>query len=320
MAVRKELIVENVKRFCDRAKALEGGVLPHAIREIDSFVRYGSSPDDYFRYEFYKKSHLEQKKFITYRRSRQIIQRYNDPAYTETFQNKVKFYQFFSDMIHREYLDLREATQDQFESFLTRHGAVLIKPSSGSQGNGVYRLTLEDYRNGACSLELPQDYLAEEILQQHSDMKKLNPSSVNTVRVLTFFGEIIACTLRIGSKGAVADNMHMEGLGAHLDVDTGIIDTAGRNYQFTKYLFHPDTNEKLVGFSVPHWDAVREIATTAAARIPNVAYVGWDVAVLEDTVALIEGNHDPSHDLVQMIAQIGLYPKIQEIIRKQEKA
>ena len=46
--------------------------------------------------------------------------------------------------------------------------------------------------------------------------------------------------------------------------------------------------------------------------IPEVQYAGWDVAILEDGVAIIEGNRDPGHDVVQMIAQTGLYNKIRK--------
>ena len=41
--------------------------------------RFGCSPDDYFRYEFYRKSNFEKNKFITYRTSKRIIKKYNDP-------------------------------------------------------------------------------------------------------------------------------------------------------------------------------------------------------------------------------------------------
>lgn len=50
----------------------------------------------------------------------------------------------------------------------------------------------------------------------------------------------------------------------------------------------------------------------AALVVLEVPYIGWDVAILKNSVALIEGNHDPGHDIVQMIGQTGLY---QDILR-----
>ena len=66
------------------------------------------------------------------------------------------------------------------------------------------------------------------------------------------------------------------------------------------------THKKLIGFEIPLWDAIKQEVTKAAQLISEVAYIGWDVAILEDSVALIEGNHDPGHDVVQMIAQTGV--------------
>ena len=37
-----------------------------------------------------------------------------------------------------------------------------------------------------------------------------------------------------------------------------------------------------------HLEKVKE----AALVVPEVQYIGWDVAILKNSVALIEGNHD----------------------------
>lgn len=42
-------------------------------------------------------------------------------------------------------------------------------------------------------------------------MISLNPTSVNTVRVLTFHGKVIAAALRIGGTGTIIDNLHSNG-------------------------------------------------------------------------------------------------------------
>ena len=83
--------------------------------------------------------------------------------------------------------------------------------------------------------------------------------------------------------------------------------------KYQKYIYHPFTNQKLVGFQIPLWDNVKATVLEAANLIPEVGYIGWDVAILECSVALIEGNHDPGHDVVQMIAQTGLYKLIKNI-------
>ena len=146
-------------------------------------------------------------------------------------------------------------------------------------------------------------------------MASLNPSSVNTIRVLTFKGEVIACALRIGGDDAVVDNLHSNGVCAHLDRNEGVIDALCIDNKLNKYLKHPRTGKLLVGFQVPNWEILIARVKEAATVVPEVEYIGWDVAVLDDDVAIIEGNHDPGHDVVQMIAQTGLWEKIKGYMR-----
>lgn len=84
--------------------------------------------------------------------------------------------------------------------------------------------------------------------------------------------------------------------------------------KFTKYVYHPSTHKKLVGFEITLWSLVVEKVKETALVVPEVQYIGWDVAILKNSVALIEGNHDPGHDVVQMIAQNGLYQDILRVV------
>ena len=84
--------------------------------------------------------------------------------------------------------------------------------------------------------------------------------------------------------------------------------------KFNKYIYHPTTHEKLVGFEIPLWDLAKKEVIKASQLLAEVQYIGWDVAILENSIALIEGNHDPGHDVVQMIAQTGLYRDILRIV------
>lgn len=307
-------IKSNILRFNQNVKnkSLGGGIIRYWCSELYCFARFGCSPDDYFRYQFYKKSNLERNKFITYRRSQQIIKKYNKTEYISYLSNKVEFNKFFKDYIHRDWLDLRETDENTFREFLIKHREVLLKPLNGGQGKGIFKLSLEDY----CKERFPdyKEYIAEELLRQHSQMASLNPTSVNTVRVLTFKGKIVACAMRIGGEGAIVDNLHSNGVCAHLDLETGIVDSPCINNHYDYFLFHPSSKVQLVGFKVPNWETVKAEVVKAAKSIPQIAYIGWDVAVLENGVALIEGNHDPGHDVVQMIAQTGLYQTLIEIV------
>lgn len=307
-----KFLLDNIHRFNIRISRNIGNdirvFITAWISEIYCFIRFGCSPDDYFRYEFFRKSNYERDKFITYQRSQRVIKNYNDRNYIHLLQNKVEFNTVFSEYLKREWIDCRSTSEKQFRDFLARHGSVIMKPLEGGQGRGIFKLSNKEYQNGI--IKKYRNYIAEEVLQQHSKMSLLNPSSVNTVRVLTFKGVIIGCALRIGVKGAFIDNLHSNGVCAHLDKDTGIIDAVCVDNDMNKYLFHPDSGIKLVGYQIPNWKVLLDTVKEASQKMKRLQYIGWDVAVLEDSVAIIEGNHDPGHDIMQMIAQTGLWNDI----------
>lgn len=306
-----QFLIDNYHRFNDHVKQFAGGRYFSCWKdEIYCALRFGCSPDDYFRYEFYKKSDFERDKFITYKRSQNIIRKYNDKEKNFIFDDKSEFNKWFKDYIKRDWIDLRTANRKDFESFLRKHGKAILKPVKGGQGRDIFILHTRD--SETFEFERYRDYIAEELLIQDKKMKKLNPSSVNTVRVLTFKGKIIACALRIGGDNSVVDNLHSNGVCAHLDLKTGVIDALCIDNKMQKYLYHPKTGIKLVGFCVPHWKEIRHIVLQASSLVPEVQYVGWDVAVLENGAAIIEGNRDPGHSVVQMIVQSGLYNKIRK--------
>ena len=191
-----------------------------------------------------------------------------------------------------------------------------MKPLNGGQGIGIFKLNAEDMNSvKICNYK---EYIAEEILCQHEDMGKLNVSSVNTIRILSFKGEIVAAALRIGCGDCVVDNLHSKGICGHIDLDTGIIDGACINNELKKFTHHPISGVPLVGFKIPLWERIKETIIQATREVPQVEYIGWDVAVCRDKIALIEGNHDPGHDVVQMIAQTGIYEQIKKILKNRK--
>jgi hypothetical protein len=47
-----------------------------------------------------------------------------------------------------------------------------------------------------------------------------------------------------------------------------------------------------VGFQVPFWPELIDMAKKAALHVPENRSIGWDIAVTENGPELIEGNHD----------------------------
>jgi hypothetical protein len=68
----------------------------------------------------------------------------------------------------------------------------------------------------------------------------------------------------------------------------------------------PGTETPFVGFRLPYWSEVKDLALRAAAAFPWVRSVGWDIAISERGPVLVEGNERWAVSLVQMAAPHGL--------------
>ena len=134
-------------------------------------------------------------------------------------------------------------------------------------------------------------------------MAAFNTSSVNSVRVLTITQEgkcyHIYAGFRMG-RGKIVDNFHAGGIIATVDVKSGVtcmdaIDLEGKHYPQ-----HPISKLATKGFQIPHWDKVLTVTEEAALRLEGVGLVGWDVAITEKGVCLIEGNSEASYHIIQL--------------------
>ena len=68
----------------------------------------------------------------------------------------------------------------------------------------------------------------------------------------------------------------------------------------------PGTDKTFVGFKLPHWPQIKEVALKAARVLPWARAIGWDIAIADRGPVLIEGNAEWSTSLLQIPAPRGL--------------
>jgi len=95
-------------------------------------------------------------------------------------------------------------------------------------------------------------------------------------------------------------------LPAYVDLDSGVLGTGRRRHDPDYISFIPGTDTSFIGFKLPYWSEVKELALRAAAAFPGVRSIGWDIAISEQGPVLIEGNTGWSKDLIQMPTTKGL--------------
>lgn len=99
-----------------------------------------------------------------------------------------------------------------------------------------------------------------------------------------------------------------------MDSRTGVVVCAG-DEMGNDYIYHSDTNVKLIGYKIPRWDEAVSTAINLAKQVPDVRYVGWDLALTDNGWVLIEGNED-GQILFQYFSHSGISAEVKEIYKK----
>ncbi len=259
-------------------------------------IRYSASPANYYYFGFAKLNHAQRETYVTHKMSEQIQKKYNSPKYHIVFYDKMIFSHVFSDFYGRRCLSTETMSFEDFSQFTDACPKFIYKPLEGGQGNGIQVLknTGGGYKGLYERLKGAHGIL-EEWIQQHSKMQTLYPQAVNIVRVQTVYAQnkchFLCATLTAGYKNQIA-NASANSILALVDVKTGKVFTDGCDYSNHVYINHPETGVYFKGFQILMWDQVLEMLQKAAARVPQIGYVGWDVAITENGPVIIEGNND----------------------------
>lgn len=287
-----------------------GGRLLTLLDLVMNFVVHGSTITDYFEYEFYAKKHIAKRGYVTWRRANRYFRILQNPGSVNQLKDKLEFYRNFDECLGRRWIYPKEATRTEFLEFIETDPVIIVKPRCGGCGQGVRRIRVQrDAVNSVYNELTENDSIAETCIRQVDIMNKFHPASVNTVRVYTVLTNsgvrIMAAAFKIGNGGAVIDNHAAGGILAAVDVESGLVYTTGIDKYSTRYIIHPMSGEQIVGFQIPMWDQVRQLVAQLANRVPDIRYVGWDVALTDHGPVVIEGNNRGMFDLQQQADQIG---------------
>lgn len=140
-----------------------------------------------------------------------------------------------------------------------------------------------------------QSFIIQERLEQHPDMAKLNPTSLNTIRVMSYRrGDevvILYAVVRIGRNGQVVDNETAGGIKADIDLSTGRIKGCAIGSPKEKDMPFTDVGTPTDGYQIPCFQAVLDKVKEMHYRLPYFTLIGWDMSIDKDgKPALIEWN------------------------------
>lgn len=174
---------------------------------------------------------------------------------------------------------------------------IVVKPSGKSGGKGVEFLSSSTKKELSDMLRKKGKIIVvQKAIKQHPEMTKLNPSTVNTVRLTTVLHKgrftPAAALIKVGAPSVRVDNYKHGGCLLGVNMDGSVLPWALDINR--KHITELPSGVKLGegGFTkVPCFDSVLKTAEKAHFCIPNIKVVSWDIAIDDENEAeIIEAN------------------------------
>ena len=302
---------ERLSKHLDVLSKESGRSKPYILADMAvNFLRHGTGYTDYFRADFIHLTEAEKKTWCTAKKFYNVIHYLNDPAYIHVLHDKLEFNEVFRDYVRRDFINLNKATNQDFAAFLQGKTTVFAKDPTGECGHGITKYAVSDIADPAAlyaSLKENGQLLVEDAIVQCREMNEINPHVVNSFRVVTLYkdgkAQVIANGLRVNQDDTQVigcTNDVYFSLGADGHITSNVIDDYG-----TVYDTHPLTGKKFSEVCIPGVDEAFRMCVEAAKKLPQVRYIGWDVAFSVKGPVMVEGNEYPGYGFLQFYKLTG---------------
>jgi len=209
----------------------------------------------------------------------------------------------------------------EIHALLERKGKIILKPLSMSGGSGFILLSRIENKFTINNVDISENdlnkrlsgldkYICTEHIVNADYIKKIYPYSCNTIRILTIwdFEEnkpyIARAIHRFGNNPQkTVDNVFSGGIASEIDIKTGILSKAylwsSVNINETSDI-HPVTKKMIAGVKLKNWEGILIQLNEIAFTMPFVPYMGWDIAITDESFKIIEINSNPDVEMLQV--------------------
>ena len=151
-------------------------------------------------------------------------------------------------------------------------------------------------------LLMQKQYLIEEEIIQSKEVNEINPNVVCSLRICTLYKDgkvyLVGNAFRINqdeSEIIGCTNDLYFSLGKDGKIDSNVIDDYGKIYEE-----HPLTHKKFKEVKIPDVKEAFLMCQEAALKLPQVRYIGWDIAFTDNGPVMVEGNEYPGYGILQL--------------------
>lgn len=201
---------------------------------------------------------------------------------------------------------------------LKPHDQFVVKPAHGSGGDGILVITgrrgnkyrrsngqlmsqeefehhLSNGLSGLFSLGGQPDHLLVEYCVQFDPIfDQVSFRGVPDVRIIVFLGYPVMAMIRLPTRMSDGKaNLHQGAIGVGIDVPTGMTKRGVWGTEIIRE--HPDTEQSIVGLTIPHWDELLLMAAKCY-ELSGLGYIGVDF--------VLDRNHGPM--ILELNARPGL--------------
>ena len=271
---------------------------------------------------------LEEEYVALLNRVREVLS--NDRCSIPLLRNKANANELFANFIHRDWLNTRKCSFEEFRLFVEKYPKFFSKPIAGDSGTNAQIIHVDSNQNlNKLFEELTfSKSILEEVIVQHEDLAAFCPDTTNTLRICTFLDvhnvvHILTASGRFGRMGTSIDNFTRGGYSVIVDPKSGIITSDGMNNAHEFFQKHPDSGKIFKGFQYPSWEKLRATVITMAKLVPQIRHIGWDITINNKTeIVFVEANDNADVNIQQAPDDTGrlhLYKPLLEEIRNYKR-
>lgn len=177
---------------------------------------------------------------------------------------------------------------DACQALIKQKSKMVIKPSINSFGGRnvvVFEIDhdgVTDYKKMTIDQLINfyrKNFIVQLFIEQHENLSKLNPSSVNTIRIMTLLmdGEIHVCNsrMRFGALGSTIDNTTNGGLTCEIKYDGTLGPKIYDGHGKMAGLTHCNIQE----IKIPEYEILLQELKKSHIEMPFFKLISWDIAV-----------------------------------------
>lgn len=284
------------------------------MKYLDAKKRTECTPKEYYMYRFYELSDEEQATMFLITHQRKLRKKFDTrQEFVNIICNKEKTNLYFSELVRRPWCVNTKASFEEFCEVFKDTKRIMYKPTGGHRGFGIeaFYITPENMQEVYDKLKTYPEGVVEEFVNQHPEMSRLSPASVNSLRFVTLSSfehpvtpdgknaDVAYSIVRIGRGDSIVDNLHSGGMVANVDLETGCLATNGADRNGFMFEAHPESGTVIKGFKVPYFEEARELILKTIMEKKVEGYLGWDIAISVDGPKLLEVNTCPGADGLQ---------------------